>query len=516
MSQQPPTPPTPPTPVNGSMTLSGLGQALLGQRAMAFASPFARGKDLFFHGSNPANYEAIRREGIKTVGEMAERGHTAISHVLDTEAREASKDMAFVSKSLGSARGYQAQAQLPGMDIGPRPPTPPMFAFHRTAEEAAAGRKVAEAAAEWDTKMQVMRDTRAANAPKQMLKDLLHGNNPLKIEFPHGGGPTRAVNPEIEALKNRGGLFGNLLGEKDIAMKALSKEPGIVGGVAPEFIRGAKGFKWISGGGIKAAPLRAALGMLGVAGGAALAGHGLSSVNNGLVQPLLNRHKSASMNKLSSQHPTEAEYYKRRHRLLKILPTLLGALYGGGIGVAAGGEHPVMGGLAGAGIGAGLGYGAGTVASKAYDYMGIQPFTRGVTSVPSPGSIKMAAVGAYHPTPESTGDRIENFQEIKRIVDALDKHPEKLAPAKDVLNGTSMTVPKSVARGAAGAGIGAIGGTTVSHLFDGEENTLDDRKRNEKHHRIGAGLGGILGLYLASHKDINSNMFDGLRQKLAL
>ena len=119
-----------------------------------------------------------------------------------------------------------------------------------------------------------------------MLKDNLLFKSPLQIEFPHGAGPKLVTNPEIDSLKK---VLFDITGKRDQAIKLLEHQPGVVGGIASKFIKGGKGYQWISRGGIKSAPLRALAGLLGVGAGVGVAGMGVSSINKNLVQPLMQK-----------------------------------------------------------------------------------------------------------------------------------------------------------------------------------------------------------------------------------
>jgi hypothetical protein len=135
------------------------------------------------------------------------------------------------------------------------------------------------------------------------------------------------------------------------------------------------------------------------------------------------------------------------------------------------------------------------------------------------GPIDWGKKAGWNPPPADAADQFSNLRQLADLVPSLNAHPDKLAPARDVLNDQSFTVPKPVARGAAGAGLGALGGQALMSLLtpsitpdmsEGDASSI----RHKRH--IGAGLGGALGLYLASRKDLaGSNAVANLRQQFA-
>ena len=274
-------------------TLNGLMTMMFGKQIVDRASPYARGKDVGWHGSNPANYAAMKQEGIKTMGEMGERGKTMVGHVLSPEAREASKNLAFIARQFFTgkdhAHGYQAQATLSdNMNIGAPPDMTNLHAAdHNLRYEAR------RALLDYNQRLADETFKRDDRLPWEVLKNKLTLKRPLQIEFPHGGGPKLVENPEIESLREAP-MF---IGDREDAIKNLLKEPGVEGGIASEFIHGGKGFKWLSGAGIKKSPLRALAGLLGVGGGIGLAGMGARGIYENL-KPL---DKQSNMN---TQFPT--------------------------------------------------------------------------------------------------------------------------------------------------------------------------------------------------------------------
>src|ERR1035437_2715268 len=90
--------------VDGWKSLSGGSQIHTGKGLFNFSNPYARGKDVYYHGSNPSNYKSIRDQGIKTMGEMKDQGKSMIGSVLDNEAFEKSKNMAFITSDSSAAR----------------------------------------------------------------------------------------------------------------------------------------------------------------------------------------------------------------------------------------------------------------------------------------------------------------------------------------------------------------------------------------------------------------------------
>jgi hypothetical protein len=459
--------------VKPGATFQGMMQILLGKQIADFASPYARGKDVAWHGSNPANYAAIKQEGIKTMGEMAERGKTMIGHVLTPEAQEASKNMAFVTRGLsgrGMAATYQAQAQLPRsiMDIGPRPDL-----THLHSSDLEASRRTLRELSEYSRRLGAATAEREMRAPLVMLKDLLTGKRPLQIEFPHQQGPGFVTNPEIAAIR-QAEAAGNPVINGEKALKGLASQPGVEGGVASEFIRGGKGFRWLSGTGIKKAPLRALAGLLGVSGGIGLAGLGAFGINKNLVQPLLE--KKSHMN-------TATKFYLAG--LIKL------------------GEYQE---------------------SEPSSTPNVDAMLKGISKVPAcvrgNDTTTTEKVATLDKQASEAPGYFNNLSELKKLVAMASENPEKIRPAEDVLQDKSMTVPFGVVRGAAGAAGGAVAGNLLSRLVTGPiDPNASERTAREirKKRNLGAGIGGALGLYLASRKELQDpDLLKSLRQRFAV
>jgi len=228
-----------------------------GLKGMGAASPYARGKIQGYHGSTPERMAIIKREGIKTMGEMADRGQSLTKHILDAQGLDAfndTKGMAFTGPK-GLARSFVAQAQS-----GARPLDKPDFSNNK--EMLAYSQKVT-----W-----------------QAIKNRLKFVNPLRVEIPVSEASRLVSNPEIlsgaAALKARG--VPDFLAK--IQLHPLTKSPGIVGGVRASEIVGGQGYKWLSRAGMAAKPLRAAGGVAGLLGSGALAAYGLKDMYKNMKQ----------------------------------------------------------------------------------------------------------------------------------------------------------------------------------------------------------------------------------------
>lgn len=258
------------------------GSILFGKQLVGFSNPYMRGKDVYYHGGRPESYGKIKQEGIKTMGEMKSRGLSSVSSALDPKVLEESSNMAFVSKSNASARAYQAQASIPRLrevlDELARLRLDNQKARDDYYNAGAKDPNYLSAAEDRFKRMSKVESEvmaiRGNDVLKKIIKDLFTFRNPLTVEFPHGGGPELATNPEYTYLLKNKPLL-DLGGLHEAAVKALSKEPGVVGGVGSKYIRGGKGFKWFSRSGIAKSPLRALAGVLGTGGGLALIANGV-------------------------------------------------------------------------------------------------------------------------------------------------------------------------------------------------------------------------------------------------
>ena len=82
----------------------------------------------------------------------------------------------------------------------------------------------------------------------------------------------------------------------------------------------------------------------------------------------------------AAQAPAEDAHIKRRRLLMRLIPALLGAAYGGMAGHSSG-DGGLGRTLAGAGIGGALGYGAGALGSNIKEWAGMDPMLHTVRAV---------------------------------------------------------------------------------------------------------------------------------------
>ena len=223
----------------------------------------------------------------------------------------------------------------------------------------------------------------------------------------------------------------------------------------------------------------------------------------------------------SRKSAAQQKFVRRRRLLATLIPALVAGGYGAALGASApvgGGPgmfdqpHPagasgaLLGGAMGALAGGGIGYGA----ARLKEWAGMDPYAR---------TVAMAKT-AYVKDPQDMSGQVGNLNELRKLVGMVDANPSKLPPAEDVLQNNSITVPKGVLRGGAGAAGGALAGGALASLFSGPidpAGTEEEAAGKRRTRHVGAGIGGALGLWLASRKDIaNSGAVNSLRQKFAV
>jgi hypothetical protein len=225
-----------------------------GVKGMDVFAPMAGGKVRYFHGASPDRYTQILNEGILTTEDALNQGKSVTGDIikqLGGDTWDKSKNMAFVGNEP-VARLFAARSAT-----GKTPPLDIRFA-------GAYG-------------------PYAKTYLKNLLKTFVQG--PVSVEIPYDEVSRRVkVTPEYKHILRQIGV-----GEIPIIRRLRRKSPlvraltavyrntkGIVGGVKPSEIRYGKGYNPISLSGIKANPLRAGSGLLGLLASAGLTGYGIT------------------------------------------------------------------------------------------------------------------------------------------------------------------------------------------------------------------------------------------------
>lgn len=225
-----------------------------GIKGLDVFAPMAGGKVRYFHGSAPDRYKQILREGILTTEDALNQGKSVTGDVikqLGGETWEKSKNMAFVGDEP-TARLFAARSAT-----GKIPPI--------------------------DVRFMGSYGSYAKEYLKNLLKTFVRG--PVSVEIPYDEVAGRvkvtpeykhilkqvhpAHDPAVRRYFRRSKLFRALT-------SAYRRTKGIAGGVKPSEIRFGKGYNPISVSGIKANPLRAGKGLLGLLASAGLTGYGIA------------------------------------------------------------------------------------------------------------------------------------------------------------------------------------------------------------------------------------------------